>query len=289
MKTTHLSFAQHFLMQLAWCVFVSPKPTRFAVYKLLKWTILKTRLAQMKQSISRSFSTIDDAKAESLAKLSASYQAAGLINCLEIPDYTVEIVNNTRHSDLTGVLSSQASVFASVHLGFPDLTSYVLNQYGAKTSTIIGKGKKSPLSNALACKLLNKLGIPFIQKGSNTFFSLNNEIKQGRSVIVHSDLREKGGQKTLFLGRPTDVPATAAALATLSKAPLYFCYTVKDSALSKHCKLYICEIPMADPKLKKAEAIASLTEKIVEEMQWAISLYPEQWFWSYNRFKEKLE
>ncbi|GAA6151873.1 glycine--lipid A transferase AlmG [Pseudoteredinibacter isoporae] len=247
--------------------------------------IYKKRVKTMSQSIQQSFVHVEQDEARCIAKQSVEYQASGIVHCLDIPDMKYELVNSTRYFDLAEHLRERPAIFVSLHMGFADMPTYILNKMGIPTATLIGRGENTPAFNVLGCKILERLDIPYIKRGNNTMVQLLEEVSNGQSLIIHSDLRERG-QQVSFLNRDTTVPTTAAALAVFSDAPLYFCYTIKESANSTRCQFYLSEIERPTGQgLSRKDIIATLTETITRKMQSTIHLHPEQWFWSYNRFK----
>ncbi|MBB6522259.1 lysophospholipid acyltransferase family protein [Pseudoteredinibacter isoporae] len=271
--------------EFLWALLNSPQVVRTACYKLLSLIIYQKRQKTMSRSIQLSFNGFGQNEAKHIAKQSVNYQASGILNCLDTPGIKHELINSTPYFDLPSHLKGQSAVFVSLHMGFADLPTYLLNKVGIPTATLIGRGENAPALNTIGRRILEQLSIPYIKRGKNTMLQLMEALAQGQSLMIHSDLRERG-QKVSFLNRETTIPTTAAALAVLSDSPLYFCYTVKDSANADRCQLYISEVSRpASKALGRKELISALTDTIALKMQEAISLHPEQWFWSYNRFK----
>lgn len=273
------------LIESLWMLLNSPKLLRKIVSKMLALVIYFKRSRMMTNAIQHSFSSYQTKEAKQIAKQSTDYQSAGIIHCLDVPKLKHQLINSTPHFDLPAHLQDRPAIFVSLHMGFADLPTYLLNQMGIPTATLIGRGENSAALNILGRRILERLSIPYIKRSNNTMLQLMEELGKGQSLMIHSDLRERG-QKVSFLNRETSVPTTAAALAVFADRPLYFCYTVKESADSERCLLYISELARpTNEQLSRKDIIAALTEAIAGKMQHVISLHPEQWFWSYNRFK----
>lgn len=136
----------------------------------------------------------------------------------------------------------------------------------------------------LDCVFCSILDIPYIKKSKSTFFQLAKELSQGKSVFVHSDLKNEGLEVS-FLGFQTAIPKTAPSLSILAKKPLYFIYLLP----SKNDNEYSVNIELVEglfePKLTSGQKIKRLTYALTLKMEETILQNPAQWFWVYNRFK----
>ena len=208
-------------------------------------------------------------------------------NALHILDYkncAYRIESIDGDQDVLDQLKRSPSVIASMHMGIAELPTMALNQLDIKTRTVIGKGDSAPLLHQLGIKILNFLQIPFHSRADSSMLKLAQSIDRGESVMIHSDLRDKG-PSLRFLGHTTSVPNTAAALAAFANRPLYFCYAEMNHNRSGIHRIIIKKIDTKRDSTNKRAIINALTDNLVSAMEDAIMSQPEQWFWSYNRFK----
>lgn len=272
--------ADKILLAFVWWLLNAPNFIRTLFIKLFVWLSLRTKLTRICKDMRLIFKDLSTQEIHTLAHLSIVNVITNTINILDIKKNTYRINSPIPITQLT----KDGAIFASIHTGKTDGAAYALQQQGAKVCTIIGAGNHNQALHQLGLRTLKYLNIPYIKKSNTTFFQLAQALNQGKSVFVHSDLKNEGTEVS-FLGFQTTVPKTAASLSLLAKKPLYFIYLLPD----KKDNTFVVHIKLVDgkftPESTNAQKIEQLTHALTHKMEDTILQNPTQWFWVYNRFK----
>ncbi|MBA5248429.1 MAG: hypothetical protein FE834_02675 [Gammaproteobacteria bacterium] len=268
------------LLAFTWWLLNAPSFVRTLFIKLFVWLSLRTKLTRICKDMSLIFKDLSTQEIRTLAHLCIVNTVANMINILDIKKNTYRINSPIPIAQLT----KDGAIFASMHIGKTDAAAYALQQQGVKVCTIVGAGNHNQALHQLGLRTLEYLGVPYIKKSNTTFFQLAQALNQGKSVFVHSDLKNEGAEVS-FLGFQTTVPKTAASLSLLAKKPLYFIYLLpdkKDNAFVVHIELVDGQFTAESTNTQKIE---QLTYALTRRMEVTILQNPTQWFWAYNRFK----
>jgi len=167
------------------------------------------------------------------------------------------------------------------HIGNWEIMSTLCGLHGAPVTAVA-----MPLKNAFADRLLKRLrrtagSVSVPRKGAVR--SLIRSLKEGRSialVIDQNTLTSEGGAFLPFLDLPAPTTKSAGLLWQRTRIPLFvgFCsadrhgvYTAWGSGV----------FPPPDAELTPEE----VTLMAVKHLEAAIRTYPEQWLWSYKRWR----
>ncbi len=215
-------------------------------------------------------------QAQSIVKKTVKINLKNILYCLDFKQEQFHIHNLDLFEKRGPV------VFATMHTGKIDSSTWALQNLGFKVTTIIGAKPKKAKLRDFAERLIKDLRINYILNSKGLTFELIGELKKQKSVFIHSDFRGSG-PKVKLLDHETEVPGTAASVSVLGKVPLLFIYTISEG---NENQVFIEQINPPSPMIEnKARLIEYLTQEIAKKMESVIRAHPEQWFWFYNRFK----
>ena len=206
-----------------------------------------------------------------------------MINVMSAPQYKYVIEGE----NLLSQISKTGAIFASLHIGQVEAPTFAIQRKGYQVCTVIGEGRASPQLNCLGRAIFEKLNVPYLIRGKDVFFKLIGKLRRKESVFIHSDLRGKGLELE-FLGKQTTVPKTAAALAVLTKSPLFFTYSIQDKEqVTVYVESLATEEEVNSQQEDREVLVNLLTKRMVLCMERVIKQHPKRWCWLYERFKKR--
>ena len=141
-----------------------------------------------------------------------------------------------------------------------------------------------PLNNYFLNPLMEYLRRKFvcqnqIKKGINGVREAIEYLKKGFSIALMIDQRVSEGEKINFFGKPaltTTLPAQLAIKYNLSICPVHIERTNDNNFIIR----FLDEIKTSDFKGK-----IDVTGKLNQVLEQMISMKPDQWIWTHNRWK----
>ena len=93
-----------------------------------------------------------------------------------------------------------------------------------------------------------------------------------------------------FLGQPTEFVAGPAAMAIKTKAPVLGVYCVREApftyrVITDPIDVNLMALEDRQTELTKGDREQLLTQQMANSIAKVITLYPEQWSWSYKRWR----
>ena len=187
----------------------------------------------------------------------------------------IEGVNN-----LNNILRKDKPViFVSGHFANYELMSMEITKKNIKLATIY-----RPLNNYFLNPFMEYLRKRFvcrnqIKKGIKGVREAIEYLKKGFSIALMIDQRVSEGEKINFFGKPaltTTLPAQLALKYNLSICPVHIERTSENNFIIR----FLNEINASDFKGK-----IDVTEKLNQVLEQMISMKPDQWIWTHNRWK----
>ena len=187
----------------------------------------------------------------------------------------IEGINN-----LNSILSKDKPViFVSGHFANYELMSMEITKKNIKLATIY-----RPLNNYFLNPFMEYLRKRFvcrnqIKKGIKGVREAIEYLKKGFSIALMIDQRVSEGEKINFFGKPaltTTLPAQLALKYNLSICPVHIERTNENNFIIS----FLNEIKASDFKGK-----IDVTEKLNQVLEQMISMKPDQWIWTHNRWK----
>lgn len=250
---------------------------RFAhsVAKLIFTLSPKTRKRAI-ANVSQAFPFISQVEAEMLALNAYENIVFGVLECFwlsELP-YEVHMTDDAKRI----IDSGQGAVIATMHMACYEVVPYVVQKLTRRSATL----SKIPSFIPDGLSVYQQNGIQCIdKKEEGAFLKLVSALKSAEIVSLHSDHYATDTQ-VRFFGRKTQAPCGAAMLSTLAKAPLLVAYGVLD-----HNDTYQVFFECVEPEYvqQQQNGVAWATREIYHRFEKIIMRFPEQWYWSYNRWR----
>lgn len=190
--------------------------------------------------------------------------------------------------------SGQGACIATMHLGCYEAVPLAVAKFAKKSVTLTNippfLSKSMDFYSAVDITAINK-------NASNAFSELIKESGSNAYISLHCDLYANQAEVTFF-GQETKAPAGIALLAKMSKKPLLLAYAIyqgdgqvqvffetlyldpnqSGQATSEHPHKQTNE-QVTEPSVEK------IMSKIYLRFEQIIRQYPNQWYWSYKRWK----
>lgn len=190
--------------------------------------------------------------------------------------------------------SGQGACIATMHLGCYEAVPLAVAKFANKSVTLTN----IPQFLADPMDFYSAVNITAINKNaSNGFSELLKEAGSNAYISLHCDLYANQ-TKVTFFNQETKAPAGIALLAKMSKKPLLLAYAIYqgDGQVQVFFEtLFVHSNPTENETSKpcQKQSIPQITEPSVEQIMSKIYLrfeqiirqYPNQWYWSYKRWK----
>ncbi|WP_172443078.1 hypothetical protein [Vibrio tapetis] len=243
------------------------------IAKFTATLIHKTRCDVAYKGLEKAFPSIRHTDKQRLSRTSAYNQLMSLFRWLHIDKQNIQAegVNEIKHA----ASERQGGIVLSLHLGIADAPTWVLNQNGIETKTIVGAGSDgNNKESQWVAALLEHRDCPYISRSDNFIVQAIQNINHGCWLMFHCDMNAPGEKHTFFT-HPTQIPAIGIQLAMLSNTPIYFSYGWQDG------DIYRTKFTKFETKENFEQSVSHL----VEQMETTIRSHPEHWIWHYNRWK----
>ena len=189
------------------------------------------------------------------------------------------------HSDQDAVVrdaiaEGRGVIYLTPHLGCFEITARHLTQHGPLT--VMFRPSRSPLLDPIiesARDMHNLRAVPANRNGVREFV---RALKRGEAVGMLPDQvpREGDGVWVPFFGRPALTMTLAARLALQTGAAVILMAGERLPG-GRGWRMHFARMP--EPLPTESDALAAA---INQEMESLIRRFPEQYLWSYNRYKE---
>jgi len=175
--------------------------------------------------------------------------------------------------------SGEPVVFISGHFNNFELMAMEIEKSGVNVAAIY-----RPLNNIFLNKIMERIRKKYIckhqiKKGISGIREILQFYKKGFSIALMIDQRVSEGIKSNLFGRPaltTTIPAQLVKKFGCKIVPIYI---ERNNKLNYRMKV---NRPI---KFDKNETIESITNQLNNWLEKMISIKPNQWIWSHNRWK----
>jgi KDO2-lipid IV(A) lauroyltransferase len=238
----------------------------------------KTRLRAMK-NIANALPELSMQQREEI--LTRSYQTIvfGVLESFWLSDLENEIDILCDEHTLSLLQNKEGASVASMHMSCYEMAPFALQQLTWPITTL----SKIPSYIKSAKNIYDKANIQVINKNSDNYFLKLLQASRNKSVIcLHSD-HYANDVKINFFNKKTGAPNGAAIISAYSKVPLLLCYPILQK--NGRYKVYIETVNANHVKSNKTD-IDNATQAIYQRFEEIILQHPNQWYWSYNRWRD---
>lgn len=207
-----------------------------------------------------------------------SYQTiyAGVLDSFWLSELRLDIDrDDTARRTLEG---EHGAIVITLHTCCYEVASLAVQRLTGRSTTL----SYVPAYLTQAFDFYRNAGIEWIhKKAPGAFFSLVDAARRGRFVTLHGDhhANEVGVH---FFGRPVGAPCGGPMLSALAGRPLLLAYARYVAA--GHYRVCF-ETLSAAPVPRDRDALARTTQHLYTRFEQIISEHPEQWYWSYKRWR----
>ncbi|QBG36399.1 lysophospholipid acyltransferase family protein [Litorilituus sediminis] len=259
------------------------RTTRATLIRALGKTIFrcakKTRNRAIK-NIANALPELSIAQVSALAEKAYANCAFGVMESFWLEQLEPEIFCD--EATLRILQSGQGACIATMHLGCYDAVPVAVQKLANQSVTLtdipsfIEQGESH----------YQKGNIIAIDKNSSSAFSeLLKSARNNAYISLHSDLWANEVSVDFF-GQTTKAPAGVALLSAISKKPLLLGYAVyqEDTRIKVFFET-IYQFDAPHPNNREAKTPEQLMQIIHQRFEDIIKQYPEQWYWSYKRWR----
>ncbi|WP_102797785.1 lysophospholipid acyltransferase family protein [Bowmanella denitrificans] len=219
---------------------------------------------------------LSDQQRRTMVRQSYTGIIQGLLDCLNLAELEMDIHCDEQAAQY--LASGKGLCVVTLHTCCYELVPLALQRLTGRSTTLSHLPKFiDPKHNPY-----QKAGIGYVEKKQpGAFVKLLNQVKQGAVVTLHADLYAED-INVHFFGRETRAPAGAAMLSAFAGTPLLLAWGVK----TKEGRYQVFIEPfMHQPVERNKTAFELVTRKLYERFEQIILSYPEQWYWSFNRWR----
>lgn len=175
----------------------------------------------------------------------------------------------------------QSMIFATLHLGNWELPAVALQMLGIEIA-----GVYRHIDNPLVDEAVKRTRAPYyphgiLEKGQGAGNVLMRLVRQGKSVGIVSDLRDRRGIKVPFFGLPAKSTSFPAMLTTFQNSPLVAIQCVRLNPAK--FKIEMSLIPRPEAHDRDA-VIFGMTAALQAKFEHWIRRNPDQWMWAHRRW-----
>lgn len=226
-------------------------------------------------NLARAMPELADSDVKNLALRAYQHTVFGVFECFWLEQLDYRIACDELTADY--LRSDQGAVIATLHMNCYELVPFVVQQQTGRSTTI----SNVPDHLGVALDVYQRAGIHCINKRHPlAFFKLIDAVRSGEAVCLHVDHYAQD-VAVEFFGQKTLAPSGAALLSSIGNVPL-----ILGHAVLKPDGTYLVTFKLID-KLESVckEKVERLTQQVYYQFEEIISQHPEQWYWSYNRWR----
>jgi Kdo2-lipid IVA lauroyltransferase/acyltransferase len=174
-------------------------------------------------------------------------------------------------------------IFVTPHLGNWELLPFVSASIGIPLVIVIRPLDNPYLERAILSSRIGS-GHLMIPK-MNAMFSLERELRKGKSVALLPDQSNSKGLRVDFFGKSATVTPVPGLLAVRHRRPVVVvaaCRTIDPY----HFEGFVSDPIWPDPNGDERSEIVRITREMNLRIEEIIRKFPEQYLWMHNRWKE---
>jgi KDO2-lipid IV(A) lauroyltransferase len=252
----------------------------------LAWRLIAPHLKRHERALrhlARAYPDKSDAQLEAIAREMWMQLGRTFAESLMIE----RISRAGRIDDRTGALldslkdGGRGIVFVSLHTGNWELaiTPTIVRQI--KAAGIYQRMKNPKVDDYVALARRDRYPRGLFAKGTVAARRLLRVVREGGSVAMLADLRDRRGVLVPFFGQPAPSSTFPALLCRSSEAVLVAARTIRSGGV--HFRIEVQEVKV--PRTDDREAdIAEATRRIHALFEQWVREHPEQWMWAHRRW-----
>ena len=184
--------------------------------------------------------------------------------------------------DILARTIAEGGVIACAHLGNWEAATIPLAAAGARHAGVYRR-LANPLSEAYFLRVRAPYFVSgLFPKGQSAARALMRQSRDGGSVGLMADLRERDGVRVPFFGRLAPTTPMPAMLARQFARPLFAVALIRTSRCRFAMQAVEIEVPRSGDRVEDVRAATSAVQAAFEI--W-IRRWPEQWMWAHRRFE----
>jgi KDO2-lipid IV(A) lauroyltransferase len=178
-------------------------------------------------------------------------------------------------------MKDKGGILVSLHSGNWELGGIVAHQHGVALTTVY-QTLKNPLVDAYVIKQRSSMFKGGIHaKGNKAGTKLMAWVKAGNIAAIMGDLRDHGGLKVPFFGRPAPSNIFPARMARGLDVPLVAARIMRSKGIEFEIEFEFVDVQFTDDP--EAD-IADATMKVQAIFEKWVRARPEQWMWAHKRW-----
>jgi len=230
-------------------------------------------------NISRAMPALSQSAAKKLAFDAYANCAFGVAEAFWLEQLTPEIYCDEQTLQI--LQSGQGACIATMHLGCYEAVPLAIRSLAQQSVTITNV----PTFIEDGLSFYANAGITAINKKSeNAFIELIKHAKNNAYISLHCDLYANETAVTFF-GQATKAPAGVALIAAMSKRPVLLGYSVYND-VGKIQVFFETIVSKHDLDSAQVTPPEQVMANIYQHFERIIKQYPEQWYWSYKRWRK---
>ena len=227
-------------------------------------------------NITQAFPYLTASQVEELTYTSYQNIAFGVLECFWLDELHIDI--ECEAETLKLLYHKNGAAIATMHMSCYEIAPVGIERLVGQVTTM----SKIPPYLKSAKQLYKKSNIDVINsQDNNAFLQLINKTRNKGMVCLHAD-HFSNNIPVNFFGRKTKAPAGIAMVAAYQKAPLLIAYgLLQDNGRYK----LILETVNSGQIGNNTQSISKAVAEIYHRFENIIKADPQQWCWSYNRWR----
>lgn len=215
---------------------------------------------------------------EKLALTSYKNIVFGVFECFWLTELEKKIQITCDEQTLELLHHTNGVSIATMHMSCYELAPFAIQKLLGSVTTL---SKIPPfVQSAKAC--YQRANITVIDKNQpHALLALMTAARKKQAICLHADHYAKEVPISFF-SQQTSAPSGAAMLSAYGKSPLLICYCILKE--DGHYQVTL-ETLRSLPVEYNKPAIAQATQALYSRFEQIIRQHPEQWYWSYNRWR----
>lgn len=228
-------------------------------------------------NITNAMPNLSAAEAKSIVKISYQTIVFGVMECFWLDELPIDIECSESTLEL---LNSKCGVsIATMHMSCYELVPFAVQSLIGQATTL----SKIPPFIKNATDIYHQANITVINKNQqHSLIKLLQTTKTNAAICLHADHYARDVDVTFF-NRQTSAPSGPAAISAYSKSPLLIAYPILQS--NNRYKVIIETLVDTHVGSTSGE-INHAMQCIYHRFEEIISTNANQWYWSYNRWRE---
>jgi KDO2-lipid IV(A) lauroyltransferase len=195
--------------------------------------------------------------------------------------YESDRIDATDVEHAMAAFGDHRAVVCGAHQGNWEIGAMAPVRLGARPTGIYQR-----MSNPLVDRKVHERRARFypgglLEKSPNAGVQALRNIRNGGSLAILADLRERTGVNVPFFGRLAPSTPFPAHVARLLKVPLIAFAVVREPGVRFKLSLEVIEVPHTDDR--DADVLAA-TASLHAALERSIRRHPEQWMWAHRRW-----